>query len=107
MPFGGPWQMLVCSMIAGSSLQGVNPMIVAMSQRILPSGSRMASSLVMGWSWGVGGLLALVVTFVDPIEWAFVGVGLAMIPAAILTLKLPEVPLSPDAVMRVDHPGGG
>ena len=95
MPWGGRGLMLVCSVIAGSSLQGVNPIIVAMSQRILPSGSRMASSLVMGWSWGVGGLAALVVTLVDPIEWAFAGVGFVMIPAAILTLWLPVVPHDP------------
>ncbi|MBN1342750.1 MAG: MFS transporter [Phycisphaerae bacterium] len=94
MPMGGPTLMLVCSIIAGSALQGVNPIIVAMSQRILPSGSRMASSLVMGWSWGVGGLLGLVVTMIDPIEWAFVGVGLTLLPAAALTLKLPVVPTS-------------
>ncbi len=91
MPLGRPVFMLVCSIIAGSALQGVNPIIVAMSQRVLPSGSRMASSLVMGWSWGVGGVLGLVVTVIDPIEWAFVGVGAAMIPAGILTLKLPVV----------------
>lgn len=92
MPFCSPIWMLVFSVIAGAALQGVNPIIVAMSQRILPSGSRMASSLVMGWSWGVGGLLGLIVTVVDPVEWAIVGVGSAMIPAAILALRLPLVP---------------
>jgi hypothetical protein len=94
MPMGGPALMIICAVVAGSALQGVNPIIVAMSQRILPSGSRMASSLVQGWSWGVGGLLGLVVTVIDPIEWAFVGVGLTLLPAALLTLKLPLVPAS-------------
>ncbi len=92
MPFGGPVLMLACAIVAGSALQGVNPLIVGMSQRILPSGSRMASSLVMGWSWGVGGLLGLVVTVIDPIEWAFVGLGFVMIPAGVLALKLPVLP---------------
>lgn len=92
MPFVGPAGMLACSIVAGSALQGVNPLVVAMSQRLLPSGSRMASSLVMGWSWGVGGLLGLIVTVIDPLEVAFVVIALVMAPAAVLTLKLPEVP---------------
>ncbi len=92
MPFGGAAGMVICSVIAGASLQGVNPLVVAMSQRLLPSGSRMASSLVMGWAWGVGGLLGLIVTIIDPLELAFVAVGLVMLPAAVLTLMLPEVP---------------
>ena len=96
MPFGGPAVMLACAIVAGAALQGVNPIIVAMSQRILPSGSRMASSLVMGWSWGVGGLAALAVTAFDPIEWAFPVVGLTMVPAALLTLRLPLVPADPE-----------
>ncbi len=91
MPFRGAATMLVCAAVAGAALQGVNPLIVSMSQRILPSGSRMASSLVQGWSWGVGGLLGLVVTVIDPIEWAFVVIGLAMVPAGLLTLGLPAV----------------
>ncbi len=92
LPYGGPTTLVVCLAVAGAALQGVNPLIVSMSQRIMPSGSRMASSLVMGWSWGIGGLSGMVVPFIHPIEWAFVAVAVAMIPAAILAAMLPAVP---------------
>jgi len=89
LPFGGPLLMVICLVVAGAALQGVNPLIVSMSQRAMPTGSRMASSLVMGWSWGIGGLAGMVVTVIHPIEWGFVAVALAMIPAAILAAMLP------------------
>jgi MFS transporter, FSR family, fosmidomycin resistance protein len=91
IPWGGPWRMIACLAVAGAALQGVNPIIVSMSQRAMPSGSRMASSLVMGWSWGIGGLSGMVVTFIHPAEWAFAAIALAMIPAGVLAALLPAV----------------
>ncbi len=89
IPFGGPWTAVIAMVVAGAALQGVNPLVIAMSQRLVPSGARMASSLVMGWSWGIGGLSGMVVAAFSSMEWAFATVALAMIPAAILAAMLP------------------
>jgi FSR family fosmidomycin resistance protein-like MFS transporter len=105
LPFGGPVLLVICLAVAGAMLQGVNPLIVAMSQRAMPTGSRMASSLVMGWSWGIGGLAGMLVTFIHPIEWGFIAVALAMVPAAILPAMLPAVPHAPPTAERNGNGG--
>jgi FSR family fosmidomycin resistance protein-like MFS transporter len=42
---------------AGFLLQGSIPLLIAYSQRVLPRGQRLAASLTLGTSWGLGGLL--------------------------------------------------
>src|SRR5262249_11521251 len=42
---------------AGFLLQGSIPLLIAHSQRVLPHDQRLAASLTLGMSWGLGGLL--------------------------------------------------
>jgi FSR family fosmidomycin resistance protein-like MFS transporter len=42
---------------AGLLLQGGIPVLIAYSQRLLPEGRRLAASLTLGASWGLGGLI--------------------------------------------------
>jgi MFS transporter, FSR family, fosmidomycin resistance protein len=42
---------------SGLLLQGAIPILLAYSQRLLPRGRRLASSLTLGASWGIGGII--------------------------------------------------
>jgi FSR family fosmidomycin resistance protein-like MFS transporter len=42
---------------SGLLLQGSIPILIAYSQRLLPRGRRLAASLTLGASWGLGGLV--------------------------------------------------
>jgi FSR family fosmidomycin resistance protein-like MFS transporter len=42
---------------AGFLLQGTIPILIAYSQRLLPRGQRLAASLTLGASWGLGGVV--------------------------------------------------
>ncbi|MFQ6048592.1 MAG: MFS transporter [Phycisphaerae bacterium] len=82
--------------VGGMLTSATVPVVVAISQRMVPAGARVASSLMMGLSWGIGGMTAPpIVGQIDRLEWAFVLAGLTMLPAALCAVLLPRA-LRPD-----------
>jgi FSR family fosmidomycin resistance protein-like MFS transporter len=94
---------------SGFFLQGAIPLLIAYSQRLLPQGRRLAASLTLGTSWGIGGLV------VAGLKGYFDSIGLlwALIPFAILAglgaCLLPRVgtqpadqtpPMSPEPIVE-------
>jgi FSR family fosmidomycin resistance protein-like MFS transporter len=82
---------------AGFLLQGTIPILIAYSQRLLPRGRRLASSLTLGASWGLGGLLVAVLqayfTAIDRRDgmlWAMVPCALAAAVGSALLPRLAE-----------------
>lgn len=57
VPFESPWLFYLGLAGSGFLLQGTIPLLIAYSQRLLPRGRRLAASLTLGASWGIGGLL--------------------------------------------------
>ncbi|MBI1913240.1 MAG: MFS transporter [Planctomycetes bacterium] len=51
------WMYHVGLVGSGLLLQGAFPILIAYSQRLLPRGRRLAASLTLGASWGLGGLI--------------------------------------------------
>ena len=49
--------MVACVAVIGALLGAVMPILVGYGQRLLHQGPRLASSLTMGVTWGVGGIL--------------------------------------------------
>jgi FSR family fosmidomycin resistance protein-like MFS transporter len=82
---------------AGFLLQGTIPILIAYSQRLLPRGQRLAASLTLGASWGLGGVvvagLKLIFTGdqLPHMLWAMVPFALASSACATL---LPRVAAS-------------
>jgi FSR family fosmidomycin resistance protein-like MFS transporter len=88
--------------LAGSGLllQGAIPILIAYSQRLLPRGQRLAASLTLGASWGLGGLVVAVlqahfarVGHPEGMLWAMVPFGLAAAVAIGFLPRLPSRPL--------------
>jgi FSR family fosmidomycin resistance protein-like MFS transporter len=89
-----PWAMYVGLAGAGFLLQGTIPILIAYSQRLLPKGQRLAASLTLGASWGLGGVivagLKLIFTgdHLTSMLWAMIPFALASSACAAL---LPRV----------------
>jgi FSR family fosmidomycin resistance protein-like MFS transporter len=90
---------------SGLLLQGSIPILIAYSQRLLPRGRRLAASLTLGASWGLGGLV------VAMLKDSFAAAGrldsmlAALIPFA-LAASLASC-LLPRLAARPVHPAGG
>ena len=55
-PLAGFTGMAVCSAVVGVLLGAVMPILIGYGQRLLRDGPRVASSLTMGVTWGLGGM---------------------------------------------------
>lgn len=53
----GGWTAVLCFVIGMGAISGTMPISAAMAQEMVPNSRGMASSIVMGLSWGVGNLL--------------------------------------------------
>jgi FSR family fosmidomycin resistance protein-like MFS transporter len=53
----GVWAWLAL-VVGGLALGATNPIVVTMGQRLAPRGAGLASALVLGFSWGIGGTIA-------------------------------------------------
>jgi FSR family fosmidomycin resistance protein-like MFS transporter len=71
-------------------LQGTIPILISYSQRLLPRGRRLAASLTLGASWGLGGILMAGLKLIFSSEqlpsmlWAMVPFALASSACAAL-----------------------
>lgn len=83
---------------SGFLLQGTIPPLIGYSQRLLPRGRRLAASLTLGTSWGLGGLVvAALQAYFGSIGW-LEGMLWALVPftllAALSSWLLPELSFS-------------
>jgi FSR family fosmidomycin resistance protein-like MFS transporter len=83
---------------AGLFLQGAMPILIAYSQRLLPQGRRLAASLTLGASWGLGGVIvAALRAYFDAIGhlegmlWAMVPFALGAIAGSFCLRQAPVV----------------
>jgi MFS family permease len=81
---------------SGFLIQGGIPMLLAYSQRLLPRGRRLAASLTLGASWGVGGMIVATLQAyftaagrVEGMVWMMAPFALA---GALGSLLLPRIP---------------
>jgi FSR family fosmidomycin resistance protein-like MFS transporter len=91
---------------AGWFFQGAIPILIAYSQRLLPRGRRMAASLTLGTSWGLGGFLVAglqayfsAIDYLEGMIWALVPFALG---SAVVTCLLPR--LTSEAPLAVTAP---
>jgi FSR family fosmidomycin resistance protein-like MFS transporter len=105
LPQGQTWPMYVGLIGAGFLLQGTIPILISYSQHLLPRGQRLAASLTLGASWGLGGIvvagLKAIFSSGDQLTsmlWAMVPFALASSACAAL---LPRMHVHP-AVQRFD-----
>ena len=89
----GSTQLLIIG-IAGALLGCTLPVFISYAQRMMPQGQRLASSLTMGFSWGVASIISgLAVKFLmasgnlDQIFWFF---GICCILCSIVCIGLPN-----------------
>lgn len=89
------WMLLVIA-LGGIALSSTIPLVTAIGQRLVPQSSAVASSILMGFSWGVGGVIApLAVTSLGPIiSYALampILIAAGLIAALLATLAMPKV----------------
>ena len=105
--FAWCWHMpvvgLVVLAVAGAASQANVPLFISTCQRLMPRGEAMASALMMGVSWGIGGACPLLVALAN--TWCgqqatIVGLGVLLAPTAVLALWLPGVPSGLGGALR-------
>jgi hypothetical protein len=95
------WAMYLGLAGSGFLLQGTIPTLIAYSQRLLPRGQRLAASLTLGASWGLGSLCVsgLTAIFADDqlpnLLWAMVPFALASSVCAALLPRAATLPAVP------------
>ena len=94
-PFMQGAALLACAAASGLFLGAAMPVLISIGQQMLPGGQRVASSITMGVSWGIGGALAtgLVALFrsLDQMTLVFGAFALAAILSSLLSLQLPKL----------------
>lgn len=81
--------------VAGWMFGLVQPVMISYGQQLLPNGQRVASSLTMGVTWGIGGGVVAALMWIcnnsgHP-EWAFYTFGLSSIGSSVLVNFLPSI----------------
>jgi FSR family fosmidomycin resistance protein-like MFS transporter len=93
-PFVDGGVLLGCVGVAGLLLGATMPILVSYGQRLMPEGQRVASSITMGVTWGVGGcLVALTMASVNRLhrpDLAFPAFAIACALSSALCSWLPE-----------------
>jgi FSR family fosmidomycin resistance protein-like MFS transporter len=96
LAWGHPWAYHVGLIGSGLLLQGSIPILISYSQRLLPRGQRIAASLTLGASWGLGGLIVAGLQTYFTATGHFEGMFWALLPfalaAALGSCLLPHVP---------------
>ena len=91
IPLLAGWHLWAMLVVGGVLANATIPVTIAMSQQMVPAGARLASSLQMGASWGLGSVLAgVAVGAIQQIELTFAVMALGMLPAAACAALLPR-----------------
>jgi FSR family fosmidomycin resistance protein-like MFS transporter len=79
--------------LAGMFLMGSSSVVIAMAQELIPENVGMASSIVMGFAWGVGGFLVVIFGMIAE-KWstplALTGLSLLPLASSFCALFLPH-----------------
>jgi len=78
---------LLLLLVGGGLLNASNPVIVTQAQELLPKQTGTASAVVMGFAWGLAGLLVNVVGVLAD-AWADVGLALGAVTLGALALTI-------------------
>jgi FSR family fosmidomycin resistance protein-like MFS transporter len=92
---GASYEMLLLNLsIVGLVIGGAGPVLISFAQELLPGGQRLASSLTMGVSWGLGGAVVagmmLVLNEIGRPELAFLCYAPAILISSLLCAWLPS-----------------
>jgi FSR family fosmidomycin resistance protein-like MFS transporter len=83
LTLGQTWPLYVGLIGAGFLLQGTIPILISYSQRLLPRGQRLAASLTLGASWGLGGIVVAGLKAVFSTDDQLTSMLWAMVPFAL------------------------
>lgn len=93
-PVAGLGALLACAAASGLFLGATLPILISYGQRLLPDGQRLASSITMGVTWGLGGaVVAALMTVVNRLgrpDLAFPAFVVACLVSSVLCAWLPE-----------------
>ena len=84
----------ICAGVAGTILGIALPVMISFSQQIMPQGERIASSLTMGVSWGLGGAIVaplLLLKESGRLDLAFPVFAVTSIVSGFLAFRLPRL----------------
>lgn len=105
------WTLTMLVAIGGFLLQSTLPVNVTFGQQIAPVSAATVSSLMMGFAWGVGSLLAPVVGILGDalgLNVALAITSVVPLAAALVALPLPrEVPAHTETIVGNREPGTG
>ena len=94
--------LLVCLTLGGLAFGGATPVLISYGQQLLPEGQRIASSLTMGASWGIGGAIVAVVMGVcnraEEPEMAIYLFASAPVLSSALCYWLPRIDQAPASI---------
>jgi FSR family fosmidomycin resistance protein-like MFS transporter len=93
--------LLVTAVCLTGILLGISlPVLISYGQQLMPESQRIASSITMGVSWGIGGgLVSIVLAWcraTGRFEPAFVVLGLATAISSVLCIWLPATAAAPE-----------
>jgi FSR family fosmidomycin resistance protein-like MFS transporter len=93
-PGAGALGLMVSMAFSGLLLGATMPILVGYGQRLMPEGQRVASSITMGLTWGIGGMaVALIMTNVNRVgrpDLAFLIFAVSCIGSSVCCAWLPE-----------------
>ena len=103
----GPW-MIVVLIAGGVIVNSTVPLVTAIGQRLMPGASAVASSIFMGVSWGVGGVLGSLVVTAFGGRFGYANTMPLIIAAGLLgsllaTLALPRIIRPADSSSPTPH----
>lgn len=87
------WLLWMLAALAGALIEATNPMTVVLAHEAVPQHRGTASGLMMGFGWGIGGLLVAPVGALGDlvgIQQALTTAALLLLPATAAALALPK-----------------
>jgi len=95
IPWLAAWQLALATGLAGLLLGVALPVLISYGQQLLPNSQRIASSITMGVSWGIGGGAVSIVLAIGKwaghFEPAFLVFAAATALSSLLCIWLPEI----------------
>ena len=98
IPWTAGWVMAFLASLSGLLLGISLPVLVSRGQELMPDSQRIASSITMGVSWGVGGgvvsIILVICKFGGHFEPAFAAFAVATLVSSVLCAWLPEAKMA-------------
>jgi FSR family fosmidomycin resistance protein-like MFS transporter len=88
----GPLSLLFCA-AGGAFLLFTSPVNIVMAQKLVPEGASTVSALMMGFAWGMGGLIVPVVGILSDVfglQSTMTGIVVLALPGFLLSIALPR-----------------